>query len=120
MTKWIATLLGVILTVKAVNGQRSELDYTDNDNNVIDMGQNEDVRPPDFNSNPFPNQPGFDPFSRKNQFNGGVIDQFRNPAPPSTEDPFRRPPPITEDPFRMPPPSTEDPFRNNNNNNGKT
>ena len=60
-----------------------EIDYDVKD----DMGQNENILPPDFNSIPFPNQEGFDPFSRNTQFN----DPFR--TPPTTEDPFRRPPP---------------------------
>ena len=53
------------------------------------MGQDDYDIPPDFQSQPFPNQPGIDPFSRQQQF----IEAF---ATSSTADPFRIPDPMLE------------------------
>lgn len=64
------------LFVISVTAQQELPDYED-------MGNSDVIVPPDFASNPFPNQPGFDPFSRQNQFNDPFVKS-------STEDPFRR------------------------------
>ena len=63
-----ATFLAVIVFAQ----DQVEYEYEN-----VDMGSQDYLEPPDFNSNPFPD-PNQDPFSRRNQFE-------------STENPFRRP-----------------------------
>ena len=70
---FVAAFLGLFV----ITAQQELPDYEN-------MGNSDDIVPPDFASNPFPNQPGFDPFSRQNQFNDPIVRSS------STDDPFRR------------------------------
>ena len=85
--RWIWTsasgplVIVLALFVSAVISQRSEVPER-NPNRIPDMGNDENRRPPDFASNPFPNQfpagPGAD-----------FQDPFRTNAFRTTEDPLR-------------------------------
>ena len=92
MTKYKTLFcLCLVLQFSVICRAQPELDLSElNNGGNLDMGNNENLLPPDFNSNPFPNQPGFDPFSNNNRFSDpsdpGAA--FRNPVS-STEDPFR-------------------------------
>ena len=84
----IVSVTAALLLLNDVAGQRPEV----NENSILDMGNNENRRPADFASNPFPNQ--FPNTNFRDPFQTEIFrtteDPSRTTTAPTTPTPFRR------------------------------